>query len=790
MPSQPDNPLLAAFPFDRWRAIGEKASRLLAILTLTGDSGIDARQVVSLLGLASDDEATGLLQELEAAGIPIETDTTRIAILAPKFRVQVASQIFFSEKGFDYRKVAEPLEGLEPLQTLLEVALSGAPVPRGLLVEELESRTGHLHGDILLGSPFYPGTSLVSVFRTFARLGPRESKLALERYREHRIADIADALLVHLPEATLERLLGQTSTEGNAPLGLQSLVVIQRWLEAMNDPRPPLERRETLLNVLERRSLPGLWQHLESQVCLAAISPILKAGHSATTLLESRTESEFRKLVQRTFSLLLRSTSDLPWSEIHEALARFQWPEPRTEEAQRVGRKLLGAALEHLAERAKESLPERFSWLQAAEEFAFEGPLVLEVRAGYEEELTEAEILFSRSENQEARVPPGWLERWALADPAPILARWRTLFPCARKLGLLRHENVDRIVGLVAELTPAPLIWIQGLVEMAIHETALSPFLTRLDEADFGRVAPELLDLENYRWSVALEIAIRNAPPDLLPLALLNLENNLPRLREEVRFNAELATAMAKRNLHGESKVAWILATAVLALPRFEDLELKRVARRILLTRPILPGLSIAIWAGLCNDLARDPELAADWLIALSLLPQPPRSAGVPEWFSSERELSHLIGARLPLSAKIRILREAAPAFLGRFAPELVGQNPELYQLLIAAGVSPEAIELPLEGMRPGPDWIPFAEAAQDAGLAATNIARQAILHGMWGGSPTEIQKWMAALREIENERPQLAEVAREGLKMAETRLAEALEIQKRIEMRGLVAGG
>lgn len=787
-----NEPATPAFLHDRLRSIDGNTLDLLAMLSLAGDSGLDRPWVASFFAFEEDSAVNDLLRELHAAGIPVEapSDPTRIAIRQPTLRASLAQELFFGERGLDYRRFANPLDGLEPLKTLLDLARSGARVPRELLVEELVTRTTTLSEDPLLSSPFYPGTSLVSVFKTFARMGPEESRLALEHYRENRIADIAEALLLHLPEPTLDRLLGLTPAENEDLQTLRPLAVVTYWLETTSDPRSPLERRELLLNVLARRSQQGFWQQNECDACLAILSPVLRTGNSANTLLESGTESEFRKLTQRAISLLLRSTPDLPWGEINQALARFHWPEPRTEETQRIGKSLLTAALEQLAERAKVSLPERFAWLLTAEELAFEGPVVSEIRAGYEDELAEAEILFPSTRSQPSEFSSIWLERWSQPDPNPILARWRTLIPYAKRLEPIRSDDLDRITKMVAERTPAPLVWIRNLVDMPVHEKALRPFLTRLDEADFGGIAPKLLGLENYRWSAALEVVRRSAPANLLLPALQELESNLPRLREEVRFNAELAIAMAHRHLHGETKVSWILATAILALPRLEDLDLKRAARSTLLTRPILPGLPIAIWAGLCNDLARDSELAADWLIALSLLPQPPRSAGVPEWYSSERELSHMIGARLPLPAKIRILRNAAPAFLGRFAPELVGQDPELYRLLIAAGVSPEAIALPLEGMRPGPAWIPFAEAAQDAGLAATNIARQAILHGMWGGSPAEIQTWMAALRNIEIERPHLLEVAREGLKMAETRLTEALEIQKRIEMRGLVAGG
>ena len=770
---------------------GQEAIQLLSILALGGDAGLERSTAARLLGI-SDQAAARMLQKVDSIGILVETsrpaEPLGLAVEPEHLRAALVDMTFFAggAGALDVKPCLAAIGGLEPLKLLLLVTARGSNVDRCLLLNELEQRCPissikHMEpeDDLHLFSEPKP---VLEVWRGFASLGEQESAWVLERCPPNAIGDMAYALLERLPEATLTRLFDIEVEVG----GKTGIKAIRSWSAGS------IGNKRQLLDVLERRAQGSALSPLEIEACFAAINPssagsdlgpsrdVVRSNFGS--ILAADSWESLSDLLRRALDLLLAQPEPFPWNDLGLAFNDYRWPEPRTVEFQRRGFKLVHYALVHLRERARQTVPQRFAWISLARFYKLDSAAIAEMQAGYEDGLAELELIFPDASNG---IPKNWLERWGHEGPDSVLARWQGLVPQTREflgqgpanLGWIAHELASRISD--------PLPWLRLFVRFGVQEGALKPLLQKLSEMDLAAAASLFLN-SDYHWGVALEITRRGRPEDLLDSSLIELKGNLARLRDELLRDAELAQTFAERYLSVSPDLTWIIASTISRLHSKLDPDLLCKARQFLLVQPAIPQLPIALWTAVCYDLAANPELAVDWLIALSQsagspLPEDPALAG-----DALRQLIH----KLPQPAMARILREADLTFLEKFADCLVGKDPELYLLLIDRRVSPKALALPLEGIRPGPKWIPFAEAAQAAGLAATNIARQAILHGMWGGSPAEIQTWMAALRDIENELPQLAEVAREGLKMAETRLAEALEIQKRIEMRGLVAGG
>ncbi len=766
------------------REVGDHALGVAAGLAIAGDRGMRLESLAGALeiGLAEAQTVTALLG---STGI-LRVSDERLGLWPRQLRAPLVKRFFFQLSRFPHRRFLDACESRDDV-----------------ILELLRAR--HREAD-------FDGTELreliassqdSEVWASYAWLGLSEAAWVLENSRAS-IEDLAAALLERLPRPTIMRLLEGTSEPSTSTWrGREPWSVLENWIEGMiGGTDAAVRRRISLFDIAigaEGESLP---EAVRLRCLCLSLSPRLhgtepdpgqgmKVLISTGGLLPSASE-RFEDLAKRSGELLralVEKTGKTGWSMV-ENLIR-QWIDPETltlshlQDEVRLPYERVGLALIN----ELRPLASRSAGLAAA--LRDIGSLAdLELSLDLDPVF---ELLFPRDD---PRYPDGSPEHEAAVRR--LAAEWTSWNPGAfadKLVGLHREATTYgrhgprydcEVVSLIAEQAPDTAAWLEALLDA---------------DTDPDPLPPDILE----PW---LERIVREQPPGWIELwrrALLRAGSRQAALIVSLRFDRPTAELLDKA-LSAASENYWTVETLCLrgevphpTLERLLQHQDPRVARaaaigawqcdpqgyipddlrlpweRAILARAVdRDTRSDDYWLG--KILEKEPQLAESWLGAQLAGDQIFRTTRGPD--------GAVKGAIRALSTEGRIRT------LGLLGPhhrdlviEVVERDPDCYRALLEL---PEIRNLWLAPLQEGElddSWKTLARMARKAGCGPADLYYP--MRSSWSGSGRTVfedrREFFASLRDD----PDLSEVGRRGVEMAEAEIAGALATEKKWKLDG-----
>ena len=784
------------------RVVERDPTQILACFALGGDRGVAMDLVGEFLGLGRDEVHRRATRASQGGVLRVVNPREgRLAVEPEALRSALLEEVFFAgstQPSLSYRALLDRLEHpTQAVETLVIAALRQVPVPRNEL-RALVAEHGSRDSWCLL-----------------ARLGEDDGCWVLENY-PGRLTDVAPFVLKSAPREAVDRLLKE-AVEATGPLHSQPshpLRILQDWVQEIPFLRARSDRFSLGESLHRRRLVVDVacdWlaggkgregRRVAMRAALLALNPRMQSTRPVATggavslhnaPLSASTVPEVLQLWSRLVPHVDGVLSDV-WQEISSLIDWWSSSSPgqRDDEseqlrvvAHRMIADLAGSVRKAGARSVLQEKAARIGWdldLSVDNEFETLFPSwPVDVESG--EDLREA----LARQHEAAR---SLAEDWASRRPEEASLKLATLHEEAATFRSRQTTARLAFYEALSEYVAEPVEWTSCLVDQGIEANCVQYLLMRAVRGrhdGWQELLEECLSGEEYRV-LAADVVLRtegmpselvravmpHAWAQLVETACLRGEVPLSTLKSLLEsFSEEIALAAAV----GE----WMADPEKSVRPEVQD-EWRRAILRFGAETECDDHSSVESPCWLEGIFHSDPGLAFDWLRARI------RDAGELE-SAMEGGVYHSAVQVLNPEQRRQLLLELEPGLLtSQLVPWLVGDSVDLYQCLLEReSLRGDHLE-PLSQEALGDKWRDMAPLAVEAGHEPRAVAGAVVFPALsgWGYGIDRWSAWKAELDDIlERETGPLREIAREGVKIVEERLAAAEAEKRRFELTG-----
>ena len=765
--------------------VGPESTDLLATLGLGGDRGMPLELAGDFLGLTRQkarEQALGLA----AGGVLSETSSRHLAVWPRDLRWSLVGQVFFQDSvTHDYQTLLERVPSLDSaIETILGTAHRGTEIPpsalRGLMAK----------------------SESVQVWSSFTSLGEEEARWAAQNYPGD-VLDLVREALRQAPSMMIPRLFERAAESPQGPLHRtrDPLSYLEEWLKEVQLPTEAFRRRQ-----LAARLAKGYLHAQGDRVTgIRALFLAFSPGLEST----SRDPGIGRTLTTRSGLLPLKQLEAIGilWSEVHGAIrdldaatwrylknALWDWIYPTHAAKQAVAEEVEEEMHAFVAKVLRDLVPltQGSPGLTAGLnrlgskidlELQLEPDPVFELL--YPAPTTDRDDRALLDAHEQALADLAW--QWSRRSPQEVADALQEYETESALIGHNDLRKVNELCQKLAEATEHPELWVEAFIQRDLSASLLRPFLEKTVELrprEWQTYAERCLDREQYSWSATAAILRQIKTPTLLLERAIDRATHLPDLVEILCLRREVPLATLGALLKHES---WVTALAA-AAGEWTASSQSGIRQEILgdWRQAVLrakTGTTAMLEYSLEDILANDPALAFEWLqLRLQDEDLPPFFSGGP-FASATRALEE--------NHKRALLDQLnACSFLRSLLPLLIGEDPVLYQRLLARQDLANHHLYPLEGKEPNdPVWIRLALQAIRSGHDPREIAGTAF-YSHEGIAGHGVEYWTqreAGFANLERDADALLlEVARFGRRATHRELEKAKASQRQEELHGL----
>lgn len=782
------------------RFLGTGATDVLACLALGGDRGMGLEAIGTFLRLTLP-ETREIASGLAAAGVLSQLDRDVLAVWPRKLRFALLRSVFFSgtPASLRYRNLLDLAPSRESaVETIVAARHHRAEIPSQelrTLVAEVGSR---------------------DAWRGLAHVSEADAHWALEHYPGNTVEVAAAALNMISEEAILHLLkCSETASGPTHSHPRHPMRILQEWVEEIveHDVEEMVRRRKLLARISKRYLRDGGRHSVGLHGICLALSPSLESHSSDPGM--------GRTITIRSGLLPLQQLKDVKsiWSDVqgelrgmeaedwqHLSSVLWNWMHPSyaargqevPEEKEEFMRSLAMEMLKDVAPAVRGEPGLTAKLRELAEEIGLH--LSLEPDPVFDLFFPSIDFFLEDREQREAE--------WATAL-GELVARWASQEPGETAKLLASYEREAQSIGRawpprgdsevcrrIAAMTESPEVWLDGLLSHGASGVLTGPFLERLVDVQregWQDQVERFLGLERqHAWSAVESVLRLPSPPDhLLKKALARL-TELPQLLDGLCMRRQVPVETLRSLFHHPNReLALIAAVGEWNADREGRVRPELAAdwnSAILRAKAgDFSGTSLnsstQYWLGVI--LAKDPELAFDWLIARLRDQKGP-------YFLSEQSPFVLAISVLQKGQKLRLIEEltkgsAPEGFVGL----LVGKDSEIFKKVLSSE-SLRSHHLEPLGFLPDQDWLEFALLALEAGHEPAELVRASLwplgrgIRVQWGTGVEDWQRYEQAFSNFEDDaRNEVREIARLGQRLTAELCAEATNRERQRAIRG-----
>ena len=780
--------------FDRF--VSRESTDVLAALSLGGDRGMEPEVVREYLCLTRP-QFRQITAGLAAGGVLSEVGRDFLAVWPRPLRAPLIRTVFFSDpgSGYNYRDLMGSVPHLgKAVEALLEAKALDAAVPN----QELR--------ELVLRS------QSENAWKALAQLSEEEAHWVLENYPGN-LLDVAPGLLRLIPQAVIPRIIQRaaepTKKTGGWSLPEQPMRILSSWVEDIGaDPEKWIRRRRMLAVAAKRFLLEGGERGIGVHAICIALSP---------KLLGDSLDPGRGNIITHSRGLLppetLRQIEPI-WDEVKEAIQVVDvdschhlssilrdWYHPHSwagsvEEAAETRvlmREFARRVLVYLAARSQGSPGWQTHLGELAEEFGTslgleQDPIFLLL---YDHNLGSR----SRRERESARGAQfkTLATEWAQGEPKVVIKKV-AFYEAEAKKSSGHMRNMSDFFWELADVVQEPELWLDECLSQGLKSDLIGPFLwciVRDRREGWESLLKRSLDIESLRWMAATLVLELEDPPLSLLTKVFDEFSDLTTLVKERCLNRKVPVPTLSRLLrHSQWETAlaaaagewWAEPQGVVreeVLPDWRSAILRSRTEEYSYTEHNM-GLQYSLGV----ILSGDADLALEWLRNRL------RDPDLPGYFMKDSPFAHALRS-LGKEQRLAFLRELEPVpIVGYMLPLLIREDIEVYRELLSLEKLSAYHLAPLAGL-PQKAWSNLALVAlqryEPAHIAEAAFESRDAVRG--SGIPYW-EKWDLSFAEIgREESPGLQEVARHGREMAQKELQRARELEKHIDIHGLVGG-
>ena len=770
---------------------GGDVADVLAAFSLGGRRGMSVEAVAGFLGLSSRD-LRRTAADLATGGVLSPVDSERLAVNPQVLRSALLRQVFFTgspTRLHGYRKLLAAAPSLaESVEEIVAARAYGAVIP-----------ATELH-DLVLKSGSRKAWS------TLAKVSEEEARWVLESYPGD-LLDVASSVLRMIPRAVIPRILERATAPAKETeewdLPEQPMSILSAWVEDFRAEEEWTRRRQMVARATKKFLLEGGERRIGVQAICIALSPKRRGssvdpgrGNTLTEwlgLLPSETLRQIEPIWEETKEAIQNVDAD-SWHHLVSIVRDWhhQYGAVSSEDAEEkreLMREFAGRMLRDLVALGQGSIGLRANLGRLAVEF------------GISLELAEDPVFLDlyphpRGERDAARREriKALAAEWARGDPKAVVQGIAYYEEEAKKSGSYVRCMPDCCAELAARVQE-PELWLDECLAQNLRSDLSGPFLDRIvsDRREgWESLLNRCLGVESLKRRTATLILTLEGPPPSLFKRVLDEFSDLTTLVKERSQNRGIPIASLRQILR-HSRWETALAAAVgewwsepLGHVREEVLSDWRSAMLRARTEEYSdtePNMGLEYLLGCI--LSRDASLALEWLRNRL------RDPDLPWSFLGNSPFAHALRA-LRMDERLALLQELEPVpIVFHILPVLVREDAEVYRQVLALPRLSDYQLAPLRGL-PQEPWSKLALLALRAGYEPAQIAEAAFktTHTTVGAGIEYWDKWNLAFSEIQREGPpELEEVARNGMRIAQRKLQEAKDLEKSIGIHGLVGG-
>lgn len=692
--------------------IGNRASLILAALSIGGDAGMLMKDVAAELNIHEIDLWESIT-ELSHGGTVLPIDQNYISVRPAALRQALVRDVFF--KGLKLL----PIESLifnapnlsQTTHTLIGAKAVGADIPRSLLVSVLEQA----HSD--------------SEWERFVGLGYDEAKWTLDNHPE-KIIRVGRSALCTAPKVVIPLLL-EKAIGNHQPLHSNPqhpLRLIQDWI---HDGRPGSGEVLNRRNILLASARDWLLSGKDSEVGLFAFQLVMSPkieyhstdpgmGNTFTIYSRYPTLDEIYE-IQRLWPLLLEVMAKIEiksWNPVREIVEAWAYPGRVNVQISLEQNEAFHSFTSQLLADVVSMANNRPGVLHWANELAKNLELKIEISLDPEfETLYPIEDLenWRQAEEKQKLAVEELADRWGNLNPRQTVEKIMSLEKEAQSASITWPRWTPLLCEKIAEKIVSPNDWIRAMIDLDSAGDLVAPFLekaARMPQPSWIELAEICLDRAKLKGAaIALTLTLNDPPKSLLDRVLEGLDGY-----------AQLVKILCLRNQVPEAQLMLLL--------KYQDHKIACAAAhgewvaepQGTVRSSIYEAWHQAILERVDDDhllsrvLKNEPKLAYEWL-------QKFVGERYPSLYRYENAIESAVGT-LNFDNRKNILEQISKeAEVRELVFHLIGGDLTLYKLLLSNKKLKRFHLIPLSGI-PEEVWLEKAKLALSYGYDPEDIAR------------------------------------------------------------------
>ncbi len=731
---------------------------LLASFAIGGKSGM-AKGAVSttlnmpILQLQQD------LSSLAHGGIIAEVPNRKdfIKVRPPALRHALIRDIFFSgpsavpESCLQDLLAAAP-EHVESVRELIDVTRRWGNVPPGLIQAPLKEfiKDASRWLSILPSYPLVHGTPSLKAVREYAWLGPEEADWVLDNFAASP-THIARPLLEHVPERIIPLLLNEAVGD-TRPMNSHTehpLRLLQDWIKQAHPGREePVQRRATILHTTKTWLSDEHDPAIGYSAMLLAVQPTFdfsenQPGRDGIRIFSGFLNQEHLLRLQEFWNEIvdfMGVVEPTDWDEHFASLGQWAFPmDCPSDEIRRVltefGKKMLldiasaAAGKDAVLHRLKAMTIRAYPDLEIISD-----PIVntLYPILNFDDDRDAQEKTWKEAVSLLAK-------NWSSKEPTEVISILEPIETDMLGVRERHYRYTGYLCRLLTQSSDAPLTWFTYFLKSGLPADTVSPFLDEVvDQRIEGweNALRSAFDTPRLKErAICIILTLDDAPRNLKADALRDA-GQFPLLIEQLVHSNRLSEAVTLDLYMHPDK----LLVSKVALAQWKQKDCEEIPSWI------RPQWEEAILNHITADFqwddfqleqifASEPKLGIRWLV------QKFKDDSF-EPYKFEKSIARAI-AGTNVVERQTLLELIPDGFLWRdTVPVLVGDSPELFQMLLHSPRNELDVLAPLSRSTIDSIWIEFAKLAFQHGYPAERIASCAFSDSIsWSGNLSDVLK-------------------------------------------------